>query len=448
MPITVSRVLPGSAADAAQIPTGAQITSINDIEIGDQIDFMLASTDDRLEISYTDASGTPQTATILRTFQQPIGLTIEPIKPRICPNRCIFCFVDQMPTGLRPSLYVKDDDYRLSFLFGNFITATNISTADLERIQRLGISPLYVSVHATDDAVRRRMLGNPAAPPILPALKGLIRAGAKLHTQVVLCPGINDGKVLEQTISDLATLHPGVQTIAIVPVGLTRFREHLPPIKPVSPSYAGQVIEEMLPIQSYLAKRLGRQVLFLSDEFYLMSRVQLPEAREYGEFAQLENGVGIAASFLAELDEALDGLESENPLVGARATIVTGRLAAPILSRAVERINQALGTEVSVLEVGNKFFGDSVTVAGLLVGQDIRRRVVAEGLGSNDLVLVPEVALEDEKTDRKGGSRRFLDGMTLKTLKQETGATIEAAPVQGLQFIRFLRRNLDANPTR
>jgi len=449
LPITVSKVLPGSAADAAQIPTGASITDVNDVAISDQIDFMVASTDDRLEISYMGPAGTPHTATIVRTFGQPIGLALEPIKPRICCNKCIFCFVDQMPTGLRPPLYVKDDDYRLSFLFGNFITATNISRANLKRIERLGISPLYVSVHATDDSVRTKMLGNPAAPPILPALGDLIRSGAKLHTQVVLCPGINDGKVLQQTISDLTSLFPGVQTIAIVPVGLTRFRERLSAIEPVSPSYAGQLIEQMQPIQSRLGERFDRQVLFLSDEFYLMSGVRLPKAREYGEFAQLENGVGIAASFAAELDEALGGLESRASLVGARATIVTGRLAAPMLSRAIGRVNQAFGTRLSLLEVGNRFFGESVTVAGLLVGQDIRQRMLAEGFGSNDLVLVPEAALEDESADRKGDLRRFLDGMTLKTLKQETGAAIEAAPVQGRKFVRFLKQYLAArvNPT-
>ena len=449
MPVTVSKVAPGSAADAARIPAGARIADVNDAAISDQIDFMFASTDDRLEISYTDPAGAPHTATIVRTFGQPIGLALEPIKPRICCCKCIFCFVDQTPTGLRQPLYVKDDDYRLSFLFGNFITASNISKADLKRIERLGISPLYVSVHATNESVRTKMLGNPAATPILPALGDLIRSGAKLHTQVVLCPGVNDGKALQQTVLDLTSLFPGVQTIAIVPVGLTRFRGRLPAIEAVSPSYAGQLIEQMRPIQARLAERHGTQILFLSDEFYLMSGARLPDAREYGELAQLENGVGIAASFATELDEALGGLESGESLAGARATIVTGRLAAPLLSKAIERFNGAFGTRLSLLEVGNTFFGESVTAAGLLVGQDIKRETLAAGLGGDDLVLLPDAALEDESAERAGDLRRFLDGMTLGTLKEETGAAIAAAPVQGSQFVVFLKRCLAArvNPT-
>jgi len=439
LPITVSSVAPGSAADTAGILKGAIVMAVNGAAIDDPIDFMFASSDMALDISFVGADQKPHEVTITRTLGEPIGLSFEPIKPRICSNKCIFCFVDQMPKGLRPSLCIKDEDYRLSFLFGNFITATNLSKADLSRIENLHLSPLYVSVHATDPRIRVEMLGNPNAPPVLPVLERLVKAGITLHTQIVLCPGINDGEVLERTVSDLALLFPGVQTVAIVPVGLTKFRAQLPEIEPVSPEYAAKLIQEMRPFQAQLRERLGRQVLLLSDEFYLMSSAMPPEASEYGAFEQIENGVGIVAAFLAEIDEALDRARRDRrALALSKAVLLTGKLASPIISQAVERLNRALGTRLSVAEVRNEFFGESVTVAGLLVGQDIGRAISEAGLADGDIALIPDVALEGDSEERKGDSRRFIDGITLGELKQKTGATVLAAPVCGSEFVRFL----------
>ena len=442
MPIIVSNVAPGSAAGVTRIPKRASITTVNGVAMNDPIDFMFASSDVTLDISFVGPDNEPHEVKITRTFGEPIGLSFEPIKPRLCPNKCIFCFVDQMPKGLRPSLCIKDEDYRLSFLFGNFITATNLSKADLRRIEKLHLSPLYISVHATDPRIRAEMLGNPNTPPILPVLRNLARAGITLHTQIVLCPGINDGKVLERTISDLASLFPGVQTIAIVPVGLTRFRDGLPKIEPVSPEYAARLIQKIRPFQAQLRERLGRQVLLLSDEFYLMSGAKLPDASKYGAFEQIENGVGIASKFKTEVDEALASMRDRERVLRSKAALITGELAMPVLAEAVGRLNQALGTRLSVLEVRNEFFGDSVTVAGLLVGQDIERAMLSAGLTSDDIVLIPGVALEGESEECKGDARRFIDGITLGELKQKTGATILAAPVHGSEFVRFLLEEL------
>ena len=442
MPITVSNVAPGSTAEAAGIPKGASVRNVNGMETDDPIDFMFASSDAELHISYLGPDGELHEARIVRTFGEPIGLSFAPITPRICPNKCVFCFLDQMPKGLRPSLLIKDEDYRLSFLFGNFITATNLSRADLERIEKLHLSPLYVSVHATGPSVRARMLGNQNAPPILPVLEQLVGAGITLHTQIVLCPGINDGNVLERTISDLASLFPGVRTIAIVPVGLTRFRAHLPKIEPVSPEYAARLIRKIRPLQAQLAAELGAHILFLSDEFYLMAGANLPDASEYGAFEQIENGVGVTSRFMAEMDEALSGIGRGEPVPRSDAVVITGTLAAPVISEATERLNRALGTKLAGLVVINRFFGDSVTVAGLLVGQDIEGAIVEAGLTSGQVVLIPEVALEGESERCNGDRRRFIDGMTLGTLKQKTGATVVAAPVGGSEFARFLKEYL------
>jgi len=442
LPIRVSNVAPGSAADTARIPKGASIRSVNGVAMNDSIDFMCASSDATLDVSFEGPDSEPREVRITRTFGEPIGLSFEPIEPRLCPNKCIFCFVDQMPRGLRSSLCIKDEDYRLSFLFGNFITATNLSKADLRRIEKLHLSPLYVSVHATDARIRAEILGNPRTPPILPVLRNLVKAGITLHTQIVLCPGINDGKVLERTISDLASLFPGVQTIAIVPVGLTKFRAGLPEIEPVSPEYAARLIQKTRSCQTQLRERLGRQALLLSDEFYLMSGARLPEATEYGAFEQIENGVGIASEFVAEIDEALSKAEHERRALASKAVLLSGKLAGPIISQAVERLNRTLGTRLSVLEVHNEFFGDSVTVAGLLVGRDIERAILSAGLTSDDIVLIPDVALESESEEHKGDVRRFIDGMTLEALKQKTGATVAVAPVHGSEFVRFLEEEL------
>ncbi len=442
MPITVSDVAPGSAADAAGVPKGASITTVNGVAMNDPIDFMFASSDAELAICFVAPNKEQHEAKIVRTLGEPTGLAFEPIKPRTCTNKCLFCFVDQMPKGLRPSLCIKDEDYRLSFLFGNFITATNLSKADLRRIEKLHLSPLYISVHATDPRIRAEMLGNPNTPPILPVLRNLVRAGITLHTQIVLCPGLNDGNVLERTISDLASLFPGVQTVAIVPVGLTRFRAGLPKIEPVLPEYAAGLIQEIRPFQAQLRERLGREALLLSDEFYLISGAKLPDASAYGAFEQIENGVGIASRFVADIDEALASMRDRERTSGSEAVLLTGKLAAPVISQAVERLNRTLGTRLSIVEVPNEFLGDSVTVAGLLVGRDIKRAILEAGLTSDDIALIPDVALEAESQERKGDLRRFIDGMTLGELKQKTGAALAAAPVRGSEFVRFLLEEL------
>lgn len=443
MPVVVSSVAEGSCAYDAGIRTGARIISVNGERIRDAIDFMFASQDALLEVVLEAPERGRGEATLERRLGEPVGLTFDPIRPKRCSCNCIFCFVDQMPKGLRPSLYIKDEDFRLSFLFGNFITAANLSEADFQRIEQQHLSPLYISVHATDERVRSRLIANPSASPILPVLRRLAGMGIELHTQIVLCPGINDGDVLLQTVQDLTGLFPAVRTAAVVPVGLTRFRDGLAVIEPVTDEYASALIDGLRPVQLELARRSGQRVLFLSDEFYLMSGKDLPAASEYGEFDQLENGVGIASSFLADLTEGLSTAQLTRRelagLAGLRGTLVTGELAAPVLESAIEQINRSLGARLSLLVVNNDFFGRSVTVAGLLVGQDIGRAIGRVGCERGQTFILPDVALENEMESHSGDSRRFIDGMSLGQLKEETGTTVLVAPVSGNDLVSFLR---------
>ncbi|MBN1593954.1 MAG: DUF512 domain-containing protein [Candidatus Coatesbacteria bacterium] len=439
MPIKVSSVSADTAAAAAGIAEGSSILSVNGFEISDSIDFMFAASDAILEIHFLDRSGRSHDTEIVREFGEPLGLSFEQITPVKCPNKCIFCFLDQMPRGLRPSLYVRDEDYRLSFLFGNFITATRLSDGDIDRIGQLHLSPLYISVHATDPIVRARMLQNPEAPPILPILSRLAEAEITIHTQIVLCPGINDGEVLKRTISDLISLAPQVATIAIVPVGLTKHRAGLPEIAPVTSEYARRLIEEMRPIQAAIEADLGEKSLFLSDEIYLIADEALPSVDEYGDFEQIENGVGLTSLFLSEVEEALAEIHPAASGNSLHGVILTGGLAAPVMSEVAEGINQRLGINLRVIPVANGFFGESVTVSGLLVGSDFHVAISGAELSRDELALIPDVALECEGEAREGDARRFIDGMTLGELKEKTGATVLVAPVSGSDFVYFLR---------
>lgn len=337
------------------------------------------------------------------------------IEPRWCANKCVFCFVDQLPKGQRPTLYVKDDDWRLSFVSGNYVTLTNISDAEVDRIISKKFSPLYVSVHATDDTVRKMLLGNTKARPIMPLLKTFADGGITMHTQVVMCPELNDGKVLAQTLSDLYSLYPAVKNLSVVPVGLTKHRCGLCDIDPVSEHVAKNTIKLVETFDSKCFAEHGEHFAYCSDEMYLYAKMDVPGCDFYGDFDQLENGVGLIADTRYQFDLAL------SDSVGAQKgsfTIVTGVSATPIMQELVANAQQKHPElQANVVTVVNKFFGETVTVAGLVVGQDIVSTLKdAQNVG--DTLLLPRVMLREIEDV-------FLDGMTLDELKKTTGKNIQ-----------------------
>ncbi len=347
------------------------------------------------------------------------SLTFEPLRPARCKNRCIFCFVTQLPPGLRPSLYVKDEDYRFSFLYGNFVTLSSLTDAELGRIVEQRMQPLYVSVHATDERVRNFMLGRDRSRNILETLGILAAHGLRVHTQIVLCPGINDGQVLVRTLEDLAALHPSVASIAVVPVGLTRHREKRErvPLRPVSREDALKVLSIVSSLADRFWKRYRDPIVHGADELYLKAGLPLPPPARYGDFPQWENGVGMIASFNAawKRQKKTKSCCPRRARVRGALAAATGELAYPLVRLYLDWLEKSRGVRVDLIRVRNRFFGTRVTVAGLVTGEDLVRELKESRLGSG-VILIPDVMLDREQ-------RRFLDDMTLLEVEEATGCS-------------------------
>ncbi len=354
---------------------------------------------------------------VTKSVNEPMGWDFYDdcyIEPRWCANKCVFCFVDQLPKGQRETLYVKDDDWRLSFVSGNFVTLTNLSDKELDRILTKKFSPLYVSVHATDDDIRRKLLQNPSARPILPLLKTFADAGITLYTQVVMCPGLNDGEVLRKTIQDLYQLYPAVKNVAIVPVGLTKYRSNLCKLAPVTKEIANDTIDFVEEIDKHCFENNGVHFAYCSDEMYVYAERDIPSYEYYGDFEQLENGVGLVADTRYQFDLAFEDAVSAKK---NHFTLVTGVSATKYIQELVNKAkNKFPSLDADVVTVVNKFFGETVTVAGLVVGGDIIDTLQnTEKVG--DTLILPRVMLREIEDV-------FLDGMTLDELKQKTGKKI------------------------
>ena len=345
------------------------------------------------------------------------------IEPRWCANKCMFCFVDQLPKGQRKTLYVKDDDWRLSFVSGNFVTLTNVTDAEIARIKEKKFSPLYVSVHATDDDIRRKLLGNSKARPIMPLLRELASCGITLYTQVVMCPDYNDGQVLQQTMEDLFSLYPAVQNLAVVPVGLTKYRCGLQDLQPVSKECASRAVDMVESFDAQCFAKTGQHFVYCSDEMYVCGEREIPSYEYYGEFEQLENGVGLVADMRYQFDLALrDAVAAKK----GSFTVVTGVAATPYVQQVLNKAKHLFPElNVNVVTVINKFFGETVTVAGLVVGQDIVSTLKGR-TDVGDTLLLPRVMLKETEDV-------FLDGMTLNELKKAVGKKIEIT-ADGYEF--------------
>jgi putative radical SAM enzyme (TIGR03279 family) len=398
----ISQVIPGSIADEIGLVSGDRLLSVNGEAVRDLIDLSFALAEEYVEIIIEKANGAQEIYEIEKDFDEDLGIEFESAvfdKIRQCANRCIFCFVDQMPPGMRKSLYVKDDDYRLSFLYGNFITLTNLGPNDFDRIRNLHLSPLYVSVHTTDEELRIRMLGNKRAGEINRHLQKLINNGVELHTQVVLCPDFNDGDNLNKTIQDLYSMYPHILSLAIVPVGLTRYRENCYPLRTFQEQTARRIIATVDQWQKRCRKETGKSFVYLSDEFYVSAGCDIPEYNFYDGFPQLENGVGIVRSFLREWEEATQQFSSSYT-TPHYIDIVCGASAHKILEPLIQgmKISNLLPR---LVPVENEFFGADVTVTGLLTGRDIIA-ALAKLSGPRTGIIIPGVAL-------RKGEQVFLD---------------------------------------
>ncbi len=407
----IARVEPGSIAEEVELLPGDLLLAVNGAPVTDYIAYRFAIADE--VVTLTVARGDDcWDVEIEKDEDDDLGLGFaEDVFDgmRRCGNHCIFCFENQMPAGMRASLSVRDDDFRLSFLHGNFVTLTNLRAGEMARILRERLSPLYVSVHATDPEARRRLLNLRRAPDIRAQLAQLAAGGIQLHTQIVLCPDWNDGAVLAQTLDDLAALHPAVLSVGVVPVGLTAHRPEGPAVRAVTPADAAAALELITQRQTALLSRLGTRLIFPADEFYAATSQPLPLAEAYEGYPQRENGIGLSRLFLDELASVKHWPAS----AGRRITLVTGTLAAPLLEQLAARLRRA-EFAVEVVAVPNTFYGGGVSVAGLLTGRDLHAALRGRTLG--EMVLLPARTLNADGI--------FLDDTTPAELEAALGVPI------------------------
>ncbi len=428
MAVLISSVKPHSPASRHFVKAGSKLISVNGHEIRDVLDYQFYIDEAVLELLIEKPNG-KQRKIKLKHCGGETGLEFETYlmdKQRRCANNCIFCFIDQMPTGMRESLYFKDDDARLSFLFGNYITLTNLGDRDIDRIIEMHISPVNISVHTMNPELRVKMMKNNRAGKVLGYIKRLADAGIKLNTQLVLCPGYNDGDELTYSLEELGKLYPAVQSIAAVPVGLTCHREGLTNLNPFTKEQSLDVISRIDSYNSQFLCYNNMNIAFAADEFYLNAGLQLPECERYGEFPQLENGVGMWSLLKKEFSDALVDLPSDYSLEFERKiTLATGEAAYELINSFAQAVeNKVKNIRINTVKINNKLFGEKITVAGLLCGADILSGL--EGKELYDEVLIPAVTLRSE-------GDLFLDDMSVEELSSRLNTKI--TPVENDGYI-------------
>lgn len=414
------------AAQEAGLRAGDNIISVNGEPLIDYIDYVWFSGKTRLKFR-VQRGEEKLTLRMDKEESEDLGLEFsQPLlgKKRVCGNRCVFCFVDQLPRGMRRSLYIKDEDWRWSVLAGGYVTLTDIGKDEINRILRRGASPLYVSVHTVDETLRKQMLGNDAGLLIQPLLKKLKSRGIRFHAQAVICPGMNDGKKLEETFRFLRGLYPAAQSLAVVPVGLTAHRQGLEPISPVTREMAQSTVKEVEKWQKECLNSIGTRFVFAADEYYLKAGLPLPDSDSYEDYPQIENGVGLIAKQQAEADEAF--AECRGP--GRHVSIVTGVDAYPLITQMAKRAEQACGAHIDVYCAENGTFGKSITVSGLLGGADIAR--AAEGNTLGEALLLPGNCVREDV---------FLDDMTVAQLSERLGVPVHPV-VDMAQLIKLIQK--------
>ena len=423
--IEISEIESGGLGARAGLRPGDRIVRINDQEIGDVIDFQVHSSDAHLDID-VERDGEGYELQIERVPGELMGITFEEMTLRRCNNRCVFCFLHQMPGGMRRSLYFEDDDYRLSFLHGSYVTLTNVKDEHIERIIDQGLTPQYISVHATDPELRQVMLGRKKPTvPILERIARLAANGIEMHAQVVVCPGWNDGAHLETTVGDLGSFYPQVRSVAIVPVGLTRFRSHLPELKPVTRELAAQILEQAEAWGEAFSRDFGERFVYPADEFFLLTRRTPPGRASYDAFPQIENGVGMVRSFLDTWERQKGQLAAlASAAQPVEIALVTGVLASAFLEPIAAELSALSGLRAEAAVVANEFFGTGITVSGLLTGRDIAGRLSG---GKWDVAVLPPNCIN--------GEGLTLDDLTVAELSQECGVPLTVGDYDLASFV-------------
>ncbi len=433
MAVKITGIEKGSYAEMLGIEAGDVLVAINGHEIRDILDFRFYETNSHLELNIKDQGGKEAVLKLRKGQYDAIGLEFDSYlmdKERSCRNKCIFCFIDQLPKGMRETLYFKDDDSRLSFLFGNYITLTNIDESEIDRIIEMHISPINISVHTMNPELRCRMMNNRFAGDVLRYIKKLADAGIALNCQLVLCPGINDGEELKFSLSELSKLGESIQSVACVPVGLTRYREGLYPLEAYTAETAGEVIDIITEFGDIMKEKTGLRVFYPSDEFYIIAGRELPNYEFYEDFSQIENGVGLIRNLEDEVSFALEETDEEDLKTSRKVSMIVGTSVHPFMEKIVDMVREkAPALTVNVIPVKNEFFGGKIDVTGLITGSDIIRSLKGTDIGEE--LLIPAVML-------KADEDIFLDDVTLTGLGEELGVKTTKSGSTGEDLVNSL----------
>ena len=447
--VTIKKILiydvkKDSIAEEIGLRKGDYLISINDQEIFDILDYKFLVDDEYVEVEIEHEDGEVEIYEIEKDCSEDLGIVFEHElidKPKNCHNKCIFCFMEQLPDNVRDTLIFKDDDYRLSFFTGNYITLTNLKDFDIDRIIRYRLSPINISIHATDEKVRCMMLNNRFAGKVLGYLDRFHEAGININTQIVLCKGINDGKILDKTIHDLSKYLPTLQSICIVPVGITKNREGLYPLKPLDANDCKQTVEIVTKYQNEFKKKYGVPVVYLADEFYLKSKMPFPDTKDYLNFGQIEDGIGMIPSFNLDFYKELKRQKNrssnhkEEFEIKRKVTLITGMITEDFIKEKASEIkNLYKNIDINVIAIKNDYFGNQITVTGLVTGRDIINqvnRLKAKNYDFGDYIIIPEVMLKDDEDI-------FLDDTYLVTVADEIGMKIVVSDGSAKGFIRAI----------
>ena len=429
----VTGITPGSIAEEMGIEPGDRLISINGQKIEDIFDYQFYSEDEEILLLVEKADGEQWELEIEKDADEQLGMEFGSglmDEYRSCRNKCIFCFIDQMPKGMRDTLYFKDDDSRLSFLQGNYVTLTNMSDHDIDRIIRYHLEPINISFHTTNPELRCQMLHNRFAGEALKKVDRLYEAGIEMNGQIVLCRGINDGEELERTIRDLSGYLPCLQSVSVVPVGLTKYRDGLYPLEPFTPEDARKVLEVVRRWQDELYEKWGSHFIHAGDEWYLLAGEEMPPQERYDGYLQLENGVGMMRLLEDEFREAFEKLPGDE--MPREVSVATGKLAYPLICSMAEKLKSRYpGTVIHTYQIENRFFGERITVAGLVTGQDLKEQLSGKKLGKA-LLLPCNMFRSQEEV--------FLDDMTLDELKDALQSEIDIVKSSGQDFIDAVLR--------
>ncbi len=430
MPV-VKGVIEGSIAEEAQIEAGDVIVSINGEKVNDVFDYKFLSANEELLVCVQKQNDEIWEINIEKEEYDDLGIEFEEYlinEEKSCTNNCIFCFIDQLPKGMRKTLYFKDDDSRLSFLTGNYVTLTNMKTCDIERIVKYKMSPINISVHTTNPALRKTIMKNKFADDVMSKISMLAKGGISLNCQIVLCRDINDKQELDRTVSELSEHYPGTLSISVVPVGITKYRDGLYPLKSYDKKSSDEVIDHISVWQEKFNKKFGTRLVYLADEFYIMAEREIPKYDEYEDFPQIENGVGLIAMLMKEFKENFDEIKTadSNEKKDRKISIATGVSAYKYINEIAEKLADKFGIEVNVFPIANLFFGEKVTVTGLLTGQDVAGQLKDKDLGSELLI---------SKSMLKADEEIFLDDINVDELSKMLNVKVVIVENSGKDLI-------------